>query len=316
MKWLKITIETTTEAEDIIISALCDLGLAGAQIEDNVPLSPTELKRMFVDMPLEAVPDDKVAYLHFFTEIEAEQAAFVAEIENKLRALREFCDIGSGKITLSEVDEADFRDKWKEHFHQFAVGDVLIVPSWEEPESAEAYQYLLRIDPGAAFGTGAHETTQMCIRQLRQHVKGGERVLDIGCGSGILGILALMFGAKEVCATDLDPAVPDTVRENCQANGISSNQLTVHLGDLAAEAGLRRKVGADYDLAVANIAAPVLVALAPAVHSCLKLGGIFITSGILEEKESQIAAALASSGFCPAETMRQGEWVCITAVKQ
>jgi ribosomal protein L11 methyltransferase len=317
MKWLKITIETTTGAEDIIISSLYDLGLEGAQIEDKQPLTAADLGKMFVDIPLETPQDsDNTAYLHFFAEIgENDNSALVAKVEDELRGISEYLDIGTGRITLTEVNDGDFRDKWKEHFHQFAVADLLIVPSWEQPENAEAYPYLLRIDPGAAFGTGAHETTRLCLQQLRQHIRGGERVLDIGCGSGILGIAALLFGAKQVCATDLDPLVVDAVRDNCQANGIGAEQLTVHIGDLITDGDFRQSIGAGYNIAAANIVANVLIPLAPVAHGCLNRGGLFMASGILADKEEQVAVALRSSGFSLTETTRDGEWVCITAKK-
>ena len=280
MKWIKFKIKTLTEAEDIIISTLYDIGLEGAQIEDKVPLTAAEKEQMFVDILPETEEDDGVAYLSFF------------------------------------VEDIDWINNWKEYFHQFYIDDVLVIPSWEEVKEEDRDKMILHIDPGTAFGTGMHETTQLCIRQLRKHITEETKLLDVGTGSGILSILSLMFGAKEATGTDLDPCAAEAVEENKRANHIPDSKFQVMTGNLITEKEVQDKVGYGcYDIVVANILADVLVALTPAAVECLKPGGIYITSGIIDEKEGTVAEAVRKAGMEVIETTYQGEWVSITARK-
>ena len=317
MKWTKFRLKTTTEAEDIVICALADAGIEGALIEDNVPLSEEDLKRMFVDIPLTSGPDDGTAYLSFYLDEDADVDATLARIEKELDALRQFSDIGPCTIERSETEDKDWVNNWKQYFHQFTVDEFLIVPSWEEVRPEHEGKRLLHIDPGTAFGTGMHETTQLCIRQLKKHITKGCEVLDVGTGSGILGIVSLMLGAGHVFATDLDPCAMDAVAENLQANDIAPENMQAVIGNLIDDPGVQKQAGYEkYDIVVANILAPVLVELTPQVVSHLKKGGIYITSGILDVKEKDVTDACRKAGLSVIEVTRQGEWVSVTALRE
>ena len=344
MKWLKIRIKTTTAATDIIISNLYDIGLEGAQIEDNQPLTALEKEQMFVDVMPVLPKDDGIAYLNFFVEIssesdvlltinneEIERSLLLEKISAEMDTLKEynksgdFIDIGEGSLAVSETEDLDWINNWKQYFHQFAIDDILIVPSWEEIKDPKAWNHILRIDPGTAFGTGMHETTQLCIRQLRKYIKHDDSLLDVGCGSGILAILALKFGAKQAYGTDLDPCALEAVKENRHANGVSAEQLKIMIGNIINDEKVFHTIGgADcYDIVVANILAEILVPLTPVAYRCLKKGGLFITSGIIGEQASdrlppkaeQVIAVMRASGMELKEISYMGAWVSITAQK-
>lgn len=327
MRWVKFKIKTITEAEDIIVSTLYDIGLEGAQIEDKVPLTALEKEQMFVDILPEGPGDDGIAYLSFFVEKKEDGTlevqgeitdveSVLEKVRKELEDLRQFCDIGEGSVTVDETEDIDWINNWKEYFHQFYIDDVLVIPSWEEVKEEDRDKMILHIDPGTAFGTGMHETTQLCIRQLKKHITEETKLLDVGTGSGILSILSLMFGAKEATGTDLDPCAVEAVEENKKANHIPDGKFQVMTGNLITEKEVQDKVGYGcYDIVVANILADVLVALTPAAASCLKPGGIYITSGIIDEKEGIVAEAVRKAGMEVVETTYQGEWVSITARK-
>ncbi|MCL2717219.1 MAG: 50S ribosomal protein L11 methyltransferase [Lachnospiraceae bacterium] len=334
MEWIKIRIKTTTEAEDIIISALYDLGLDGAEIEDKQPLTCQDKEQMFVDVMPDEPFDDGIAYLNFFIEVcpQDKLNALLKEIEAVLDELRElgktagFINIGEGSISVSRTNDLDWSNNWKQYFHQFTIDDILITPSWEKISGQEAYKYLMRIDPGAAFGTGKHETTQLCIRQLRKYVKPGDFLLDIGCGSGILSILSLMFGAKQAYGTDLDPNALEVSRENCDTNSIPAGQLKVVIGNIITDENIIEAIGGEesFDIVVSNIITEVLVPLTPAAYRCIKKGGLFIVSGIyntngadnsVQTNVDKVVTAMNTAGLEIVEINNQGEWFGITARK-
>lgn len=327
MKWKKFRIKTVTDAEDIIISALYDIGLEGAQIEDKIPLTPLEKEQMFVDILPEAEEDDGVAYLSFFVEEAqdgsllfngeaAKEEQILQAVKEQLEELRVFCEIGEGTVEVEETEDLDWINNWKQYFHQFTIDDVLVIPSWEEVRPEDADKRILHIDPGTAFGTGMHETTQLCIRQLRKFITPKTELLDVGTGSGILGILALLFGAGQVTATDLDPCAVPAVEDNLRANGIDPARFHLLIGNLIDDPAVREEVGFDrYDIVVANILAPVLVELTPVIVHQLKKGGVYITSGIIEDKERLVEEAVRAAGLTVLDVTYQGEWVSITARK-
>ena len=327
MKWTKFKIKTLTQAEDIVISTLYDIGLEGAQIEDKVPLSAAEKEQMFVDILPENGEDDGIAYLSFFVEVREDgmlevngENLTVNELLEKVKAeledLRMFMDIGEGTVQVDETEDIDWINNWKEYFHQFYIDDILVIPSWEEVKAEDKDKMVLHIDPGTAFGTGMHETTQLCIRQLRKYITPETRLLDVGTGSGILSILSLMFGAGEALGTDLDPCAIEAVEENKKANGIPGEKFQVLTGNIITEKEVQDKVGYEcYDIVVANILADVLVNLTPVIVKSLKPGGIYITSGIIDDKESVVADAVRAAGMEILETTYQGEWVSITGRK-
>ena len=327
MKWTKFYIKTITEAEDVIIASLYDLGLEGAQIEDKVPLTQDEKDQMFVDILPSYKEDDGVAYLSFFVEInengklllqgeETDAESILSMVEEELECLKSFMDIGEGTVTVDETEDIDWINNWKEFFHQFYIDDLLVIPSWEEVAEEDKDKMILHIDPGTAFGTGMHETTQLCIRQLRKFITPETVLLDVGTGSGILAILSLMFGAKSAVGTDLDPCAVEAVRENSEVNGIDPEKFTMMIGNIITEKEVQDKVGYEcYDIVVANILADVLVPLTPVIVNQMKKGGIYITSGIIDDKEETVVEAVKAAGLEVLEVTYQGEWVSVTARK-
>lgn len=318
MKWTRIRIKTITDAEDIIISELYDLGLEGAQIEDKIPLSAWEKEQMFVDIPPQAEEDDGIAYLSFFVEEDSDIDIddMLEQVKAALEDMRNWCDIGEGSITVDETEDLDWINNWKKYFHQFYIDDLLVIPSWEEVKEEDKGKMILHIDPGTAFGTGMHETTQLCIRQLKKHITPTTKLLDVGTGSGILAILSLMFGAESAVGTDLDPCAVEAVKENMESNNIPQDKFSMMIGNIITEKEVQDKVGYEcYDIVVANILADVLVPLTPVIVNQMKKGGIYITSGIIDDKEEVVKEAVLAAGLEVLEVTYQGEWVSITACR-
>lgn len=316
MKWNKFRLKTKTEAEDIVSSMLADLGVEGVEIEDKIPLTAADKEQMFVDILPETETDDGVAYLSFYLEDDADIEGILANVKQELEEMKEFIDLGECSIEESQTEDVDWINNWKKYFHQFYVDDILIIPSWEKVKPEDEDKMIIHIDPGTAFGTGMHETTQLCIRQIRKYVTEDTRILDVGCGSGILGMLALKFGAKYSVGTDLDPCAIDATYENMEENGISKNQYEVMIGNIIDDKAVQDIVGYEtYDIVVANILADVLVPLTPVVVNHLKQGGIYITSGIIDDKEETVVEAVKKAGLEVLEVTYQGEWVSVTARK-
>ncbi|MDD3413018.1 MAG: 50S ribosomal protein L11 methyltransferase [Lachnospiraceae bacterium] len=314
MKWNKYTIKTVSDAEDMIISMLSDLEIEGAEIEDKVPLTEEEKKQMFVDILPDAPDDDGVAYVSFYLDDEIDNASKLEEVKTELENLRSFMIIGDGTISFSETEDKDWINNWKEFFKQFYIDDILIVPSWEEVKREDEEKMIIHIDPGTAFGTGMHETTQLCIRQLRKYVKEDTALLDIGTGSSILSIMALKFGAKSALGTDLDICAIDACKENMEVNGLANADFQLVIGNIIDDKEIQNKVGYQkYDVVVANILAEVLVPLTPVIKNHLKPGGIYITSGIIDDKEETVVNAVKKAGMEIEEITYQGEWVSVTA---
>ena len=316
MKWNRFTIKTKTDAEDLVISALADVGVEGVEIQDRQPLTEEDKAQMFVDIMPEGPADDGIAYLSFYLEEDADRENILKNVKNVLEELRSFTDIGEGSIEESWTEDKDWINNWKEYFHQFYVDDILIVPSWEEVKAEDKDKMILHIDPGTAFGTGMHETTQLVIRQLKKYVKKGAEILDVGTGSGILGIVALKLGAAHVTGTDLDSCAVPAVAENKEANNISDEAFDMLIGNIIDDKEVQDQVGYEkYDVVTANILADVLVPLTPVIVHQMKKGAYYITSGILDVKEEVVAEAVRKAGLTLVEVTRQGEWVSVTARK-
>ena len=316
MKWNKFRLKTTTAAEDIVSSILSDLGIEGVEIEDKVPLTQKEKEQMFVDILPETIPDDGTAFINFYLEEGEDKDAVLAKVLEELAGMREFVDLGPCTIEESQTEDVDWVNNWKQYFHQFYVDDILIIPSWEQVKPEDEGKMIIHIDPGTAFGTGMHETTQLCIRQIKKYVTDTTRSLDVGCGSGILGMLALKFGAAYAVGTDLDPCAIDATHENMKENGVPKEQYEVMIGNIIDDKAIQDQVGyACYDIVAANILADVLVMLTPVIVSQLKPGGIYITSGIIDDKEEVVKQAVADAGLELLDVTYQGEWVCVTARK-
>ena len=316
MKWKQFRLKTTTQAEDIVSSMLADLGIEGVQIEDKIPLTEQDKEQMFVDI-LPDIPDDNgTAYLTFYLDEEEDVAPVLMNVRKELEDMRAFLDVGECTIEESETEDVDWVNNWKQYFHQFYIDDILVIPSWEKVKPEDSDKMVIHIDPGTAFGTGMHETTQLCIRALKKYVTSETEILDVGCGSGILGMLALKFGAKHSLGTDLDPCAIDATHENMEVNGIRKDQYEVMIGNIIDDTAVQDAVGYEkYDIVAANILADVLVPLTPVIIHQMKPGAVYITSGIIEDKENVVVEAVKAAGLEVLEVNHQGEWVSVVARK-
>ena len=333
MKWMRFRVRTRTDAEDILISFMEDIGLYGAQIEDNVPLTAAEKEQMFVGILPEGPADDGTAVLSFFLEENEEGKLVVddclltpeqvrSQMLAKIEEIRAFSDLGEGTVTIDETEDIDWINNWKQYFHQFWIDDVLVIPSWEKPEPVlengrETVPALIfHIDPGTAFGTGMHETTQLCIRELRKYITPDTVLLDVGTGSGILALLALKLGIKRAVGTDLDPCAIPAIEDNIQANDVDPALFQVILGNLIDDPGVQEQVGEEcYDVVLANILPDVLIPLTPQAVRCMKPGAVYITSGILLERAESVKEAMRAAGLQVTGMTEQGEWCCVVGRK-
>ena len=316
MKWKQFRLKTTTQAEDIVSSMLADLGIEGVQIEDKIPLTEQDKEQMFVDILPDIPDDDGTAYLTFYLDEEEDVAPVLMNVRKELEDMRAFLDVGECTIEESETEDVDWVNNWKQYFHQFYIDDILVIPSWENVKPEDSDKMVIHIDPGTAFGTGMHETTQLCIRALKKYVTSETEILDVGCGSGILGMLALKFGAKHSLGTDLDPCAIDATHENMEVNGIRKDQYEVMIGNIIDDKAVQDAVGYEkYDIVAANIMADVLVPLTPVIIHQMKPGAVYITSGIIEDKENVVVEAVKAAGLEVLEVNHQGEWVSVVARK-
>lgn len=320
MRWKKFTLTTTTEAVDLISSMFDEIGIEGIEIEDNTPLTEAETKGMFIDILPELPPDEGIAKVSFYldpdSDVDIEE--MLKRVEEGLEELALFTDLGSRTLETSETEDKDWINNWKQYFKPFTVDDILIKPTWEEIPEEHKEKLLIEIDPGTAFGTGQHETTQLCIRQLKKYVTPDMKILDVGTGSGILGITALKLGAKEVFGTDLDENAIVAVKENMEANDISPDKFKVLKGNIIDDEDVKKEVGFEaYDLVVANILADIIIILQKEIPVHMKKGAIFITSGIINMKEEAVKKAFSENeAFELVEINYQGEWVSVTVRKK
>lgn len=340
MKWVKYTIESTIEAEDIISCELAELGVEGVQIEDSLPLSFAELEAMYVDPDAEelmpdSIPDIDGSRISFYIRItdgesdinvpvkssdtvdasytihdrlwdQEEVEALIGEIRNRLNEMSAYVDIGTGRITADYTEETEWIDKWKEYYKPLVAANILVIPYWEDVPSE--YQVatedeslrVVRLNPGSAFGSGSHETTRLCMELIEKYLKKGDRFIDIGAGSGILGLAALSNGASYVYSVELDPACEHIMQENMELNGISEDEFRIGIGNILEDDEMRAAAGDDYDVLAANILAPVTITLSGPgqADSLVRKGGFFITSGIAKYREDEVKAAF----------MRNPEW--------
>lgn len=316
MKWDKYTIQTTTAAEDFISMMLDEIGIEGIEIEDNIPLTAEEQSGMFIDFPPELPPDDGSSRVSFYLDADEDHTELLKQVKTGLEDLRKMVDVGEGTITSDQTEDLDWINNWKQYFKSFYLDDILIKPTWEPLKDEDKDKFLIEIDPGISFGTGKHETTQLCIHQLRKYMKEGDMVLDVGCGSGILSIAALKLGAGHVVGTDIDENCMTSTYENMEVNHLERSLGEFYVGNLIDDTKLQETVGTKkYDIVVANILADVIIPMAPVIPARLKKDGIFITSGIIDFKENEVKEAIEQAGFEVLEINHQGEWVNITARK-
>ena len=315
MKWIRFTLDTHTEAVDILSYKLNEIGVEGIEVEDHMPLSEEDKKKMFVDILPDPVDNDGSAKVHFYMEPEnCSPEKVMLQVQDIFQEIKEFCEIGKGTVTLSETEDKDWINNWKTFFKPFrAAENIVIKPTWEEYEKENEEDILIEIDPGIAFGTGSHETTKLCIQALDKYVQEGDSVLDVGCGSGILSIAALKLGAGHATAIDIDEVAVKVAAENMAVNKISPTQYDLYDGDLITNSYMKVRAGLGHDIVVANILADVIIPLTDIVRPHLKKGGLYITSGIINTKEEEVCKALEKNGFEIVAIEHMKEWCCFIA---
>lgn len=317
MKWNKYSIQTTTQAIDFISCMLGELGIEGIEIEDNIQLTQEEAKTMFVDFIPDLPPDDGLAKVHFYIDVNEDDKTILDKVKNGLEELRAFVDIGEGTLTESQTEDKDWINNWKQYWHTFMIHDLYIKPTWEPVTEAMQNHPILSIDPGTAFGTGSHETTKLVIEQIQKYVKPKDKVLDVGCGSGILSIVALKYGADFALGTDLDPNAIVAANENAAQNDIAASSFKVIEGNIIDDKEIQEQCGYDcYDIVCANILADVLIPLSEEITKHMKKGAYFITSGIIDTKEEEVIECFNKNPLLKVvEVNHDGEWVNVTAMK-
>jgi len=319
MKWKKFALETTTEAVDLISDMLNDLGIEGIEICDNVPLSEEDRKKMFIDILPELPEDDGSAMIYFYIDEEEDIDTLLAKVREGLEEISEYSNIGSGKIILSETEDKDWINNWKEFFKPFRVDDSIVIkPTWEKLEDQREGDIIIEIDPGISFGTGTHETTKLSIIGMKQYIHADSVVLDAGSGSGILSVIAKKLGAKEVLGIDIDPIATTAANENAKVNQLTLEEgnLTFTTGNIIEDEGVRSQIGIEkYDVVVANILADVIIPLSNVISENMKPGGIFVSSGIINTKEEVVREAILKNNFTILTVNRMNDWVSFVAQK-
>ena len=315
MKWIRFTLDTHTDAVDMLSYMLDEIGVEGIEIEDHVPLSEEDKKKMFVDILPDPEDNDGTAKVHFYMEPEnCNPEKIMMQVQDIFQEVKQFCNIGKGTVSLSETEDKDWINNWKTFFKPFRAADnIVIKPTWETYEKENEDDILIEIDPGIAFGTGSHETTKLCIQALDKYVKKGDSVLDVGCGSVILSIAALKLGAAHATAIDIDEVAVKVAAENMEVNHIPASQYTLFDGDLITNSFLKVKAGTGHDIVVANILADVIIPLTGVIRPHLKKGGLYITSGIINTKEEEVREALIANGFEILGVEYMKEWCCFIA---
>ena len=319
MKWTKFTLETTTQAVDLISDMLCELGIEGIEVSDNLGISEEDKQKMFIDILPELDEDDGSATISFYLDTQQEYALLLEQVKEGLQEMSAYTDIGEGTITVSETEDKDWINNWKEFFKPFRVDDTIVIkPTWETLEEEQEGDLVIEIDPGTSFGTGSHETTKLCILAMKKYIKTGSIVLDAGSGSGILSIIAKKLGAKEVLGIDIDENATGSALLNAQVNQltIGEDELTFVTGNMIEDDGVRSQLGkGKYDVVVANILADVIIPLSDVIGENLKPGGIFISSGIINMKEEAVRLALEKNAFKILDVNYMGDWVSFAVQK-
>lgn len=321
MKWHEINIHTTEEAIEMISNFLHELGAGGVSIEESGVLSKkrdTSFGQWY-ELPLNDIPEGEAEIKGYFADLDVDQIEeMIQQLEKSIQGLKEFTiDVGKALITYKEVHEEDWANEWKQYFKPVKISDrITIKPTWEPYEAAED-ELIIELDPGMAFGTGTHETTALCLRTIEHVIQAGDDVIDIGTGSGILAIAAAKLGAGHVLAIDLDPVAVSSAKENTHLNDLN-HRITVKqsdllqiLGDPEDELGIKTPVR----LVIANILAEIILQFTDDVYQVLEPGGKYIASGIIRNKEDDVAAGLTKAGFIVEERFYENDWVAIVARK-
>lgn len=339
MKWKKIKLETTTEAEDLVSAVLNEMGIEGIEIEDKIQLSEEDKKKMFIDILPELPPDDGVAEISFYCDEDVDCDSLCRDVLENLSVYSDEYRLGSLKMTVGETEDKDWINNWKEFFHPFRIDDTIVIkPTWTDLEDRREGDMVLEIDPGTAFGSGSHETTKLCILNLKKYLKEGQRLLDVGCGSGILAIAGMKLGASGALGIDVDDNATRTSVENAPINNIPSEYLDeaflsskkssaeeslieinpgairFFTGNVLEDDALCRSIGFDrFDVVVANILADIIIPLSSVCSKYMRENTLFISSGIINTKEEAVRKALLENGFEIVETTHMNDWVSIVA---
>lgn len=321
MQWIETNIYTTTDGIEPLCGRLYAVGLNGVQIKDAADFNDfieNETQYWdYIDESLESLKTCETCVTVYLTD-DADGRELLSHIRGTVAELKSMD--GEGKfgrleIELKGVNEEDWANNWKKYYKPFYLGEnLLIKPEWEDIDNAEG-KVVLSMNPGHLFGTGTHHSTQLCMVELEKYIKSGDRVLDLGCGSGILSILSLLLGAENAVAVDIDPAAPATAMENLAMNGISPERYSVLVGNVIDDETLKAKIGGDYDVVVANIVADVIISMSATAYAQTKKGGYFITSGIIGPRGDEVKAAITEAGFEIVDVHDQSDWLCITAKK-
>lgn len=317
MKWTKFTLETTTQAVDLVSNMLDELGIEGIEIEDKVPITEEEKKEMFIDILPDLGEDDGKAIVSFYISDGEDKDSILSSVKEGLVELADFVEVGDMEIAVSVTEDKDWINNWKQYWKPFRVADdIIIKPTWETLEEKKENDLVIEIDPGTAFGTGSHETTKLCIQGLRKYITDETVLLDVGSGSGILSIIGLKLGAKSALGTDIDPNAIHAMYENAEVNGITEEEFVVKIGNIIDDQTLQEEVGMEkYDIVVANILADVIIPLSAEIGKHLKKDGLYITSGIINMKRDEVKEAIEKNGFTIVEENEMGEWVSFVAKK-
>lgn len=303
---------------DLVSNMLSEMGIEGIEIVDNIPITENEKKAMFIDILPELDEEDKTASVRFYLEENKDIQETLGKIRAGLAELSVYTDVGSGFLEVSETEDLDWINNWKTYFKPFRIDETIVIkPTWEKLNDINENDLVIEVDPGTAFGTGAHETTKLCILGIKKYIAAGMKLLDVGCGSGILSIIGAKLGAGKVLGIDIDPNAVTVAYENAQVNHISPDVLTILSGDIITDINLQQKVGLGcYDMAVANILADIIIPLSAEIGQHIRPGGIFISSGIINAKKESVKAAIFRNGFKILDINEMGDWVLIVAQKQ
>ena len=312
MDWLELKIDAAPAGLEPVSALLEDLGITGLVIDDEGDFQDfLEHNHAYWDYVDDQLMQEKkgLCRITFYLEDSPDGYNTLAQVRMALsRVKQEHPEYGRLLLTMENMEDADWENNWKQFYKPMEIGDRLtVIPEWEStgvPEDRVA----LRLNPGLTFGTGSHATTRLCLQALEQHIHGGEKVLDLGCGSGILSIAALLLGAKDAFACDIDDKCVGVAYENAALNGVGKEHYTVRAGDVLSDKRLQKEFGGDYDVIVANIVADVIIALAPQVGKLLKKGGIFLCSGIIDDRADEVKEQLIAAGWQIEETRSSEGW--------